>query len=214
MAVARHRCARRRPRDGRRELGGGMNCPECGSPVVRRAKTGPMPTYCGQACRRAVMIRRSCEWQKANRDRHLEFQRSWLRDHATEARAATRRWEQAHPEMVVARARRFYESQPDKRRGYMRTYLRARPEQVAEHNARRRRAGIFVAPIDFAAVFAKTEGRCHLCRQPVDLTVPWPNALSRSIDHLTPISKGGTHEPANVALAHLGCNMKRGVKPC
>lgn len=48
--------------------------------------------------------------------------------------------------------------------------------------------------------------RCQLCRKPVkrDATVPHPKAPV--LDHIIPLSKGGTHEPANVQLAHFMCN--------
>jgi 5-methylcytosine-specific restriction endonuclease McrA len=32
------------------------------------------------------------------------------------------------------------------------------------------------------------------------------------LDHIVPLSRGGTHEPSNVQLAHYGCNSKRGAK--
>jgi 5-methylcytosine-specific restriction endonuclease McrA len=32
-----------------------------------------------------------------------------------------------------------------------------------------------------------------------------------SMDHLVPLSKGGDHSWANVALAHRSCNSKRGA---
>jgi HNH endonuclease len=38
-----------------------------------------------------------------------------------------------------------------------------------------------------------------------------PDPLSKSLDHLIPLSRGGTHEPANVSLAHLRCNVSRGA---
>jgi len=31
-----------------------------------------------------------------------------------------------------------------------------------------------------------------------------------TIEHVTPLSKGGTHEMANLALAHKLCNLTRG----
>jgi len=33
-----------------------------------------------------------------------------------------------------------------------------------------------------------------------------PHPLSMSIDHIIPLSRGGTHEPDNVQLAHFICN--------
>lgn len=47
--------------------------------------------------------------------------------------------------------------------------------------------------------------RCHLCHRPVSKRT-W------SIDHLIPLSDGGTHTWDNVALAHFRCNSLRGTK--
>ena len=44
--------------------------------------------------------------------------------------------------------------------------------------------------------------KCHLCGKAVTQT-DW------SLDHLIPVSDGGTHTKANVSLAHLRCNVRR-----
>lgn len=45
-------------------------------------------------------------------------------------------------------------------------------------------------------------GICHLCGQPG----------ATSVDHVVPISKGGTSDPSNLAPAHLKCNVSKGNK--
>nr|CDU26570.1 hypothetical protein [Micrococcus sp. A1] len=32
------------------------------------------------------------------------------------------------------------------------------------------------------------------------------------MDHLIPVSQGGTDDPENLILTHLACNMRRGTK--
>jgi hypothetical protein len=54
-----------------------------------------------------------------------------------------------------------------------------------------------------AAVIARDRGRCHLCGKtcaPDDLT----------LDHLVPLSLGGTHDESNLAVACLSCNCSKG----
>lgn len=52
---------------------------------------------------------------------------------------------------------------------------------------------------------------CCICGGPVDKTLRFPDPKSRSLEHLTPIADGGDpYDPANAALAHLGCNSRKG----
>lgn len=65
-----------------------------------------------------------------------------------------------------------------------------------------------------AEVKAK-RGRCCRCHQAIDYTLSWPDVESFSVDHYPhPLS---THphlaeDPANLAPAHLRCNISAGTK--
>ena len=52
--------------------------------------------------------------------------------------------------------------------------------------------------------------RCHLCRRKIDLTLPGSAKWGATIDHILPVSFGGTNEAHNLALAHRHCNVARG----
>lgn len=61
------------------------------------------------------------------------------------------------------------------------------------------------------AVLGRRDGWvCHLCSRSVPRDASYPDPMSGSIDHLVPVSDGGSHTLANVALAHLTCNVRRG----
>jgi hypothetical protein len=64
-----------------------------------------------------------------------------------------------------------------------------------------------------ARIYYGNKGICQLCFQPIDLTLDYPNPMSFSIDHIVPVSLGGTHKLKNLQSAHLLCNSKRGNKP-
>lgn len=53
--------------------------------------------------------------------------------------------------------------------------------------------------------------RCHLCGVKVDLSLSGMEPNGPTIDHLVPLSEGGTDDPVNVALAHRQCNVNRNV---
>lgn len=64
----------------------------------------------------------------------------------------------------------------------------------------------FVASVNRTQVYERDHWTCQLCRKPVmrDEVVPHPQAPT--LDHIVALARGGTHEPANVQLAHYWCN--------
>lgn len=60
-----------------------------------------------------------------------------------------------------------------------------------------------------ARELAKRDGTdCGICGLPVDMDLArGPGVMCPSVDHIVPRAKGGTHEPENLQLAHLHCNM-------
>lgn len=51
---------------------------------------------------------------------------------------------------------------------------------------------------------------CCLCRQKVNKHLRHPNFMAATVEHLIPISMGGTHTWDNVAVSHAKCNFDRG----
>jgi hypothetical protein len=89
-------------------------------------------------------------------------------------------------------------------------------EQMKRETARRRGESEWNAagrPTWKARIYYGNKGICQLCFQPIDLTLDYPNPMSFSIDHIVPVSLGGTHKLKNLQSAHLLCNSKRGNKP-
>lgn len=76
----------------------------------------------------------------------------------------------------------------------------------ARANRRQRLRDRFVAPVSLDEIFERDRGRCQLCGELVDRTLQWPDPMGVSLDHIIPVSRGGTHEPKNVQLAHWKCN--------
>lgn len=48
--------------------------------------------------------------------------------------------------------------------------------------------------------------KCWLCGNAIDITLKTPHPLSLTMDHVVPLSRGGTDVAANVACAHKICN--------
>lgn len=64
----------------------------------------------------------------------------------------------------------------------------------------------FVAPVQRKKIFERDGWACHLCGKAVLRTAVAPHPRAPTIDHVIPLARGGTHEPANVKTAHFLCN--------
>lgn len=74
------------------------------------------------------------------------------------------------------------------------------------HVSRARRYGApLIEPVYLGIVAARDGWRCHDCLCSVTRD-DW------SLDHIVPLSMGGEHSYANVALAHQDCNLRRNVE--
>lgn len=60
---------------------------------------------------------------------------------------------------------------------------------------------------------AKTRSACHICGQPIDYTLKWPDSMSFVVDHVVPISRGGSDEIGNKRASHAVCNARKQASP-
>jgi 5-methylcytosine-specific restriction endonuclease McrA len=82
--------------------------------------------------------------------------------------------------------------------------------RAADQRRRARKAGSTVEKFTSREIFERDGWRCGICRRKVNADLRWPDPLSASLDHIVPLSLDGGHTRANVRLAHLDCNVKRG----
>jgi 5-methylcytosine-specific restriction endonuclease McrA len=61
-----------------------------------------------------------------------------------------------------------------------------------------------------AAIFERDEWTCALCYGPIDRMLRHPHPLSPTLDHRTPLRRGGAHIAENVQATHLRCNSWKG----
>lgn len=82
------------------------------------------------------------------------------------------------------------------------------------HRRRARRKAVSSGePVRLADIAERDGFRCGLCHRKVNMALVWPHKRSPSLDHIVPLSvDGGWHDPVNVQLAHLGCNVQKGAQ--
>jgi len=64
--------------------------------------------------------------------------------------------------------------------------------------------------IDHLAVFERDEWTCNICGERINKRLRGDAWMRATLDHIIPLSRGGTHTYDNVAAAHWLCNMDKG----
>jgi 5-methylcytosine-specific restriction endonuclease McrA len=171
---------------------------------------------------------RGRQWRETNKESIRQNKRAWAAANAESIAAGQARWYAANRERIranwlakqtdatralaVERTRRWMQHNPDRRRENRRKWAKANPEKVAAR-AQRRRARQQTAPaemVTLAALLAEQAHTCYLCGSAIDPKRKYPDALSASVDHVIPLSRGGSGLRENLRAAHLGCNVAKG----
>jgi 5-methylcytosine-specific restriction endonuclease McrA len=168
-----------------------IRCARCGVDV---AVTKADATYCSHAC-----------WYETKHAAHAQIELAWSPQAAPPSIAPVlilkplrRRWYSAFCTMCAAS---FITDNPRHQNCSTRCGRRADKDKrrALERNA-------FVAPVNRTEVYERDQWTCQLCREPVARAEVVPHPQAPTIDHIVPLARGGTHEPANVQLAHYRCN--------
>jgi hypothetical protein len=61
-----------------------------------------------------------------------------------------------------------------------------------------------------ADIYTRDNWTCQICLKPIDKSLRFPNPFCASVDHIIPVSMGGTNQPENLQTTHLRCNVALG----
>lgn len=130
-------------------------------------------------------------------------------------RAANARWRANHPEQAKVNVEAWRAANPERAAEQLREWRKANPELVVAklHRRRARLLDAFVEDVDRMVVWGRDNGLCGICGEWVDPELPWPEKLSKTLDHVVPLSRGGKHSYANAQIAHAVCNSRKNDRP-
>lgn len=91
--------------------------------------------------------------------------------------------------------------------------LKAERLRVARRAAstKRRAAGWKSQKGRWRDVCARDGWACWICRQAIDPCLSHPDRRAGSVDHVVPLSLGGSDADENLRAAHVSCNSRRGA---
>jgi hypothetical protein len=145
-------------------------------------------------------------------------QGSWYEANAEHAKAKARIWNASNPDLKQRQSMAWYEANKGRALEMAKAWRSANPDAVREisrASALRRRARKAAGVVeDFALseIWEREQGICWLCETEIDPLKKWPHPESKTLEHVIPLARGGSHTRENVALAHLVCNLRKGTQ--
>lgn len=206
-------------------------------PSVMRDKCGTSAGYYAhqkhrentcQRCRNAITLKQAAqralnpehffqkgvEYRTKNAKKIKDHKKRYYLENLEKSREKKRLSARAHRDTTA----RWRANNVDHRKAYAQKYTSDNPEHFRA-NARRRRAlksNVPSEPYTTQQILDLHGSDCHLCHEPIDLNAPRGTGRSKGwerglhLEHVIPLSRGGTDLMENVRPSHGFCNLSKG----
>lgn len=183
-----------------------ITCRQCGTAHEQR-RIGSI--YCSKACAtKASSIRRA--------EHRREAAKKWRQENIERAHAAAKRYRQANRDKETERVNKWRATLYGREAHKAATHKWAvnNPDKVEAKRLRRAKVEMDgnATPERIRAKWEASNKTCCLCGEVIDRTIESPSPLSFTLEHLTPICRGGRHDIDNIDFAHRGCNSSKKYK--
>lgn len=136
----------------------------------------------------------------ANPEKHRAIRRRWWANLTPEQRVALNEREREHKRVYMLKYPRRKLVQDNWRKRYPEKHAARQQRRVARQNNAPR-----IEDIDRLAIIERDNGTCYLCGVK-------PLGRMLCLDHVVPLSRGGTHTADNLRVACGRCNTRKGNK--
>lgn len=212
-----------------------ITCAVCGYLFSYKSTRRKPKTLCSSMCiKRRHYLEHSDEYKaraskRGKRPEVLASAKEYREKNKARLKAKAKAYRSDNSERLSEVSRRYYQdnkaarqeywngwvSRPgnrDRVRSNSRAWAKENVERRKTHEARRRalKAGASTELVVPSVVFDRDNWVCALCNESVPKNATFPNRLYPTIDHIIPLSKGGSHTYENVQLAHQACNSRKG----
>ncbi|MFA5321955.1 MAG: HNH endonuclease [Smithella sp.] len=166
------------------------------------------------------------KWKEAHPDYFRLYARKWRKEHPGLNAERVNAWRKAHPEQSRENQRKWFHAHPDAQRKYRHKWIATNPKKIRERlcerslkwaklhpekncfQTERRRARLKnAAGWDYTTSqhiqwrWEMWGNKCWMCSKKATAT-----------DHVIPLSKSGSHWPANLRPICKFCNSQKGNK--
>lgn len=175
-------------------------CQHCDAEFSATSRRFKFCPDCKRLLRREQCRQKTARYREKNREHTRAAVRSWRKNNTDYDRKRYTA-ETEFREKKKFRAKQYYKNHLEERRQYFCEWAKKYPEKVASANAKKRDREYIDHEI-VKRVFKRFKGQCVYC-----------GSRERStLEHLTPLSRGGTNDEHNLAVACHRCNCMKGSK--
>lgn len=141
-------------------------------------------------------------WRKSNPTYHADYNKQWRAEHADTYLEYHAKYRRENRDVVRQRYNEWAARNPD----YARLWVEANRERARETVRRRRArlrlvAAFAIAERDIRRMLVRQGGRCAYCQAEL--------GESYHVDHVVPVSRGGSNSIGNLAAACPPCNVSK-----
>lgn len=165
---------------------------------------------------REERLQKSREYRRKNAEEIARRNREYRRKHPEIKRQQDKRYYQRHREQILQRHVEYRREHNEQMKQIYQRYYQAHKESYYSYRAARRSleeaAYLNLTPEQRAAIREiyrrareDPDVRCYICGRKIPMG-------HRHVDHIIPLSRGGRHEPSNLAIACDKCNLSKGDK--
>lgn len=167
-------------------------------------KCGGTERYARGDCKACVKVANAA-WKAANPEKVKASKRKYAAANREKGAKAVAAWAAANREKRNASARARGAANREKERAYCKAWASKNKEarRINEQNRRGRKAaaGGKISKDLPAKLFALQKGRCACCKQPL--------GADYHLDHIVPLSRGGSNTDDNMQLLRPVCNLQK-----
>ena len=156
----------------------------------------------------------AAKWQKANPEKRRSQDAKWRKANPDKVRAGDAEWRKANPEKRRAGVAKWQKANPDKVRAQAAKWQKANPEKRRATESMRRariRNAECENGVSLETVAMRDGWLCYICDVETDPKLPPHHPRKAELEHVVPLSRGGSHTFANLKVACHRCNGVKGA---